>query len=139
MIAAHALRQIDTLLGPRGYLDRPEDLKLYEYDGSVDKAQPELVVFPQTAEQVESLVRIAREHGIPIVGRGAGTGLSGGVIARACGIVISFARMNRIVEIDLANERAVLEPGVVNLEITQAVERDGYFYAPDPSDRKSVV
>ena len=139
MITADALRQIDQLLGPRGYLDRPEDLTLYEYDGSVDKAQPELVVFPQTAEQVVALVQIAREHRIPIVGRGAGTGLSGGVIARAGGIVISFARMNRIVEIDLANERAVLEPGVVNLEITQAVERDGYFYAPDPSSQKACT
>ncbi len=61
------------------------------------------------------------------------------MIARAGGIVISFARMNRIVEIDLANERAVLEPGVVNLEITQAVERDGYFYAPDPSSQKACT
>src|SRR5271168_3105998 len=139
MIAVDALRQIDKLLGPRGYLDRPEDLTLYEYDGSVDKARPELVVFPQTAEQVATLVQIAREHRIPIVGRGAGTGLSGGVIARAGGIVVSFARMNRIVEIDLANERAVLEPGVVNLEITQAVERDGYFYAPDPSSQRACT
>jgi glycolate oxidase len=139
MIQTEALRDIDRLLGPRGYLDRPEDLKLYEYDGSVDKAQPELVAFPQTPEQVAALIRIAREHHIPIVGRGAGTGLSGGVIARAGGIVISFARMNRFVEIDLANERAVLEPGVVNLEITQAVERDGYFYAPDPSSQKACT
>ena len=139
MIAPDALHQIDKLLGPRGYLDRPEDLKLYEYDGSIDKAQPELVVFPQTSEEVVSLVRVAGEHEIPIVGRGAGTGLSGGVIARAGGMVISFARMNRIVEIDLVNERAVLEPGVVNLEITQAVERDGYFYAPDPSSQKACT
>src|SRR3984885_9584487 len=109
MIAADALQQIDKMLGPRGYLDRPEDLTLYEYDGSIDKARPELVVFPQTSEEVAALVRIAREYRIPIVGRGAGTGLSGGVIARAGGIVVSFARMNRIVDIDLANERAVLE------------------------------
>src|SRR5665213_4475144 len=104
MITPDALRQVDKLLGQRGYLDRPEDLKLYEYDGSVDKAQPDLVVFPQTPEDVATPVRIAREHRIPIVGRGAGTGLSGGVIARAGGMVISFARMNRIVEIDLAND-----------------------------------
>ncbi|MGA6981753.1 MAG: FAD-binding oxidoreductase, partial [Candidatus Sulfotelmatobacter sp.] len=139
MIGPDAVVQIDKLLGPRGYLDRPEDLALYEYDGSVDKGRPELVAFPQTAEDVQTLVQIARDHRIPIVGRGAGTGLSGGVIARAGGIVISFARMNRIVEIDLANERAVLEPGVVNLEITQAVERDGYFYAPDPSSQKACT
>src|SRR5258708_4999104 len=99
-IAPGLLRQIDQLLGPGGYLDRQEDLKLYEYDGSVDKAQPELVVFPETSEDVVSLVRIARDHSIPIVGRGAGTGLSGGVIPRAGGMVISFARMNRIIEID---------------------------------------
>ncbi|HTW66968.1 MAG TPA: FAD-linked oxidase C-terminal domain-containing protein [Bryobacteraceae bacterium] len=138
-IAAPALRAIDNLLGPGGYLDRPEDLKLYEYDGSVDKALPELVVFPRSAEDAVELVRIAHQHHIPMVGRGAGTGLSGGVIPRAGGIVISFARMNKIVEIDLANERAVLEPGVVNLEITQAVERDGYFYAPDPSSQKACT
>ena len=139
MIAPEALHQIDKLLGPRGYLDRPEDLKLYEYDGSVDKGLPELVVFPRSAEEAAELVRIAHAHGIAIVGRGAGTGLSGGVIARAGGMIISFARMNRIVEIDFANERAVLEPGVVNLEITQAVERDGYFYAPDPSSQKACT
>jgi glycolate dehydrogenase FAD-linked subunit len=139
MITPEALLEVDKLLGPRGYLDRAEDLTLYEYDGSVDKARPELVAFPQSAEEAVALVQIAREYGITIVGRGAGTGLSGGVIARAGGMVISFARMNRVIEIDLANERAVLEPGVVNLEITQAVERDGYFYAPDPSSQKACT
>src|ERR1700733_14744476 len=139
MITPEALLEVDKLLGPRGYLDRQEDLTLYEYDGSVDKARPELVAFPQSAEAAVALVQIAPEHGIKIVGRGAGTGLSGGVIARSGGMVISFARMNRVIEIDLANERAVLEPGVVNLEITQAVERDGYFYAPDPSSQKACT
>ena len=139
MITPEALLEVDKLLGPRGYLDRQEDLALYEYDGSVDKARPELVAFPESAEEAVALVQIAREHGITIVGRGAGTGLSGGVIARAGGMVISFARMNRVIEIDLANERAVLEPGVVNLEITQAVERDGYFYAPDPYSQKACT
>ncbi len=73
------------------------------------------------------------------MGRGAGTGLSGGAIPRAGGIVVSFARMNRILEIDLENERAVLQPGVVNLEITQAVEGQGYFYAPDPSSQRACT
>src|ERR1700685_2604842 len=139
MLPPQAKKELTALLGPRGYLDRAEDLTLYEYDGSVDKARPELVAFPESAEAAVALVQIAREHGITIVGRGAGTGLSGGVIARAGGMVISFARMNRVIEIDLANERAVLEPGVVNLEITQAVERDGYFYAPDPSSQKACT
>ena len=70
-------------MGPRGYLDRPEDLSLYEYDGSVDKARPDLVVFPRSTEDVVAIVKIAREFGVPIVARGAGTGLSGGAIARA--------------------------------------------------------
>jgi len=139
MIAPAALAEIAKVLGRAGYLDRPEDLKLYEYDGSVDKALPELVAFPQSAEQVAALLKIAHQHSIPIVGRGAGTGLSGGVIPRAGGIVVSFARMNRIVETDLDNERAVLEPGVVNAEITQAVEGEGYFYAPDPSSQKACT
>ena len=139
MLAHAAHKSIDELLGRRGYLDRPEDLTLYEYDGSVDKARPELVVFPQSAEDVAAIVQISNQHGIPIVGRGAGTGLSGGAIPRAGGIVISFARMNRVVGIDLANERAILEPGVVNLEITQAVERQGYFYAPDPSSQRACT
>src|ERR1700733_1304480 len=104
-----AKRKIVDLVGPRGYLDRPEDLSLYEYDGSVDKARPELVVFPKTTEEVAAIVRITAEYGIPIVGRGAGTGLSGGAIPRAGGVLIGFSRMNKILEIDLANERAVVQ------------------------------
>ena len=122
MIHSAAVSAIESLLGPRGYLHRPEDLTLYEYDGSVDKARPDLVVFPQIhRRRRRASSRSANEYGIPIVGRGAGTGLSGGAIPRAGGIVIGFARMNRILEIDLENERAVVQPGVVNLDITQAV------------------
>ncbi len=132
MIPAGAVKQIDALMGPRGYLHRPEDLTLYEYDGSVDKARPDLVVFARSTSDVVRIVQISNEYKIPIVGRGAGTGLSGGSIPRAGGIVVGFSRMNRIIEIDLANERAVVEPGVVNLDVTLAVQADGYFYAPDP-------
>jgi glycolate oxidase len=139
MIPDATLEAIEKVVGGRGYLLRPEDLKLYEYDGGVDKAQPDLVVFPQSTEDVAALVRIANQQSLPIVGRGAGTGLSGGAIPRAGGMVISFARMNRILELDLENERAVLQPGVVNLEITQAVENQGYFYAPDPSSQRACT
>src|SRR5260370_1219617 len=133
------LEAVQDVLGQRGYLHRPEDLALYQYDGSIDKAIPDLVVFPRSTADVAAIVRIANRHGVPLVGRGAGTGLSGGAIPRAGGIVISFARMNRILEIDLDNERAVLEPGVVNLEITQAVQAGGYFFAPDPSSPKACT
>jgi glycolate oxidase len=132
-------QRIEQLLGPRGYLYKPEDLTLYEYDGGVDKSRPDLVVFPQSTADVVAIVKLAAEHDLPIVGRGAGTGLSGGAIARAGGVVISFARMNRILEIDLANERATLQPGVVNLDITLAVDADGYFYAPDPSSQRACT
>jgi glycolate oxidase len=131
--------RIADLVGPRGYLDRPEDLKLYEYDGGVDKARPDFVVFPRSTEEVAAILRIASEHGTPVVGRGAGTGLSGGAIPREGGIVIGFARMNRILEIDVANERAVVQPGVVNLDISLAVEPLGYYYAPDPSSQRACT
>jgi glycolate oxidase len=138
-LPAAAKKKIVELLGPRGYLDRPQDLTLYEYDGSVDKASPELVAFPKTTEEVAAIVRITAEHGVPIVGRGAGTGLSGGAIPRAGGVTIGFSRMNKILEIDLANERAVLQPGVVNLDITLAVQASGFFYAPDPSSQRACT
>src|SRR5436853_6826169 len=139
MLSSAVVRDVEKLLGPRGYLHRSEDLALYEYDGGVDKARPDLVTFPKSTSDVVSIVKLAKERNVPIVGRGAGTGLSGGAIPRAGGIVISFARMNRILEIDLENEHAVVEPGVVNIEITQAVERQGYFYAPDPSSQKACT
>ena len=131
--------RVESILGPRGYLYKPEDLTSYEYDGSIDKAKPDLVAFPQSTAEVVALVKLAQEHGVPVTGRGAGTGLSGGAIAREGGLMISFARMNRILEIDLANERAVVEPGLVNLDLTQAVEADGYFYAPDPSSQRACT
>src|SRR3954452_15825042 len=139
MIPAACKDRLVQLLGPRGYLDRPEDLTLYEYDGGVDKHAPDLVVFPRTTEDVSALVKLASEFAVPFVGRGAGTGLSGGAIPREGGLMIAFARMNRILEIDLENERAVVQPGVVNLDITLAVEGSGYFYAPDPSSQRACT
>ena len=139
MIPDACKARLVKLLGPRGYLDRPEDLTLYEYDGGVDKHRPDLVVFPKTTAEVAAIVRAAHEFDVPFVGRGAGTGLSGGAIPREGGITIAFARMNRILEIDLENERAVVQPGVVNLDITLAVQDSGYFYAPDPSSQRACT
>jgi glycolate oxidase len=127
------------IVGPRGILDQETDLRLYEYDGGVDKHRPDLVVFPRSTEQVAALVKLSRDHAVPIVGRGAGTGLSGGAIPRAGGIMISFARMNRILQIDLPNERVLVEPGVVNLDVTLAVQKDKYFFAPDPSSQRACT
>jgi glycolate oxidase len=139
MPASSIAPRLTALLGERNLLYRPEDLALYEYDGGVDKHRPDLVVFPRSTEDVAAIVRLAREFHVPLTGRGAGTGLSGGAIPREGGIVVSFARMNRILEIDLENERAVLQPGVVNLDITAAVDSAGYFYAPDPSSQRACT
>ena len=131
--------EIRSLLGPENVLSANEDLMLYEFDGSVEKARPELVVFPRTTEDVSSIVRLAARYEVPIVGRGAGTGLSGGALARGGGVMIVFARMNQITKIDVESRRAVVQPGVVNADITKAVEHAGLYFAPDPSSQKSCT
>jgi glycolate oxidase len=139
MLSPTVRDELIRIAGPRHVLDRPEDLRLYEYDGGVDKARPDVVVLPATGEQVSAIVKLGAQNGLPLVGRGAGTGLSGGSIPRLGGILVGFARMNRILEIDYANERAVVEPGVVNLDLTNAVQDGGYFFAPDPSSQRSCT
>lgn len=139
MLPEPALRALELAVGERAVLHRDQDLLLYEYDGSIDKGRPECVVFPRRTEDVVEIVRIAADYDLPIVGRGAGTGLSGGVIPTRGGIMIGFARMNKILEIDLENECAVVQPGVVNLDITRAVQGHGYYYAPDPSSQKACT
>jgi len=138
-IKKELLRELRALLGAEGVLSQPEDLAMYEYDGSVEKARPDVVVFPVTTEQVSGIVRVAVKYDVPIVGRGAGTGLSGGALARGGGIVIVFARMNNILEIDLENQWARVQPGVVNLDLTHAVEKAGFYFAPDPSSQKACT
>ncbi len=139
MLPQPALRALERAVGERAVLHRDQDLLLYEYDGSIDKGRPECVVFPKRTEDVVEVVRIAAEYDLPIVGRGAGTGLSGGVIPIRGGIMIGFSRMNKILEIDIENECAVVQPGVVNLDITRAVQGHGYYYAPDPSSQKACT
>src|SRR5580698_855091 len=111
-------------------------LQTYECDGLTNfRVLPDAVVLPRPAEQVQAIVRICAQHKIPFVARGSGTGLSGGALPAEGGIVISFARMNRILEVDIPNQRVVVEPGVINAHVTDAVAAHGYFYAPDPSSQ----
>jgi glycolate oxidase len=138
-IPENAIIDLRAALAANAILLDPADRKLYEYDGGVDKSIPDVVVFPRSTKEVAAVVKIAARHQMPIVGRGAGTGLSGGAIATSAGMIISFARMNRILEIDIANERAIVEPGVVNLDLSLAVAADGYFYAPDPSSQRACT
>lgn len=118
---------------------RPEDLLVFEYDGTIDRGAPGVVVYPETAEQVAAVARLAQKYGLPLVPRGAGTGLSGGALATEGGIVMPMTRMRRILEIDPVNRLATVEPGLVNLDLSKAAARFGLFYAPDPSSQKACT
>ena len=133
------LRDLKKLLGTEGVLHEREDLQLYEYDGSVEVARPDCVVFPRCTEDVIEIVRLAGRQRVPLVGRGAGTGLSGGALAREGGIIVSFARMNRILEVDIENQHARVQPGVVNADLSLAVVHAGLHFAPDPSSQKACT
>src|SRR5438270_9846003 len=121
---------------PGGLITSASQLQTYECDGLTNfRTMPGAVVLPRSAEQVQAVVRICARHAIPFVARGSGTGLSGGALPAENGLVISFARMHRILEVDIPNARVVVEPGVINLEVTGRVAPQGYFYAPDPSSQ----
>lgn len=125
--------------GEHNALWTESDLRLYEYDGSVDKARPELVLFPYSASQVSKILAFCSRENIPVVGRGAGTGLSGGAIPRAGGVVLSMVRMNQVLEMNLEDEYLKVQPGVVNLDLTVMLQPHGYFYAPDPSSQRACT
>ena len=130
------LPQFRAVVGNSGLLSSPEELHTYECDGLTNfRVMPLAVLLPVNTEQVQGIVRICHRERIPFVARGSGTGLSGGALPVENGIVISLARMNRILEVDLANARVVVEPGVINLEVTGRVQPREYFYAPDPSSQ----
>lgn len=130
------IRRLKQAIGPDGVFSDPADLLTYEYDMGFESHPPDLVVLPRSTAQVQAAVRLANEAGIPIVARGSGTGLCSGAVPLAGGLVISLIRMNRILEIDLANRRAVVQPGVINLELSEHALPSGYFYAPDPASQK---
>jgi len=133
------IRELERVLGREGVLSRPEDLQLYEYDGSVEEGRPECIVFPRGKDHVVEIVKLAKRFDVALVGRGAGTGLSGGALARRGGITVAFSRMNQILCIDAANLRAVVQPGVVNLDLSRAAEPYGLYFAPDPSSQKACT
>src|SRR5437764_11300506 len=136
---AELVRELSNLLGARHVLHSPYDLMLYEYDASIDRSRPDIVVLPATTEEVASIVKIAARRSVPVVPRGAGTGLSGGAIPIYGGIVIVFTRMNRILELDYDNLRAVVQPGLVNLHLSNALNPQGFYYVPDPSSQRSCT
>jgi glycolate oxidase subunit GlcD len=128
------------VVGDEACLVRPEDLFVYEADGlTLHRARPSAVVLPQEKAQVARIVKTCRALGVPFVARGAGTGLSGGALALDGGVVIECSRMNRILEVNLEDRYAVVEPGVINAELSKAVAPHGLFYAPDPSSQAACT
>jgi glycolate oxidase len=124
-------------LPPDGVIDDHIRLRTYECDGLAHyRVTPALVVLPRTAEQVAAVLRACHEHGIPFIARGSGTGLSGGALPRADGVLVVTARMRAIREVRAADQRAVVEPGVINLDVTRAATPEGYYFAPDPSSQQ---
>ena len=129
--------ELRALLGAGSVITEPEQLKVYDCDGLTSwRALPAVVVLPVSTGEVQAVVRLCARLGVPFVARGAGTGLSGGALPVADGVVIALTRLNRILEIDLDSQRIVVEPGVANLDVTRAVDADGFFYAPDPSSQQ---
>src|SRR5438067_1069280 len=125
-----------TIVGADAVLTAPSEMLVYECDGyTVEKSRPDVVVFPNSTEQVAAVVRACNELNVPFLPRGAGTSLAGGCLAVGGGVVISLARMKRILEIDYRNRYAVVEPGVVNLSLTNQLRPHGWHFAPDPSSQ----
>ena len=133
---ARILAELRAIVDDRGLVSSAEELHTYECDGLVNfRVLPRAVLLPTSAEQVQSIVRICHREQIPFVARGSGTGLSGGATPVENGIVISLVRMNRILEVDFPNARVVVEPGVLNLDVTARIQHNEFFYAPDPSSQ----
>jgi glycolate oxidase len=135
MVTSLVSRLLEAL-GPDTVRSAPEDLAVYSFDGYSDGQYPCAAVIPRDVREAALAVRIAFECGEPVVPRGAGSGLCGGAIPARGGLVVSTARMNRILELDVRNRRARVQPGLINLDLSRAIASHGIFYAPDPSSQK---
>jgi glycolate oxidase len=128
--------RLSAIVGRDRLIASPGELLVYECDGfTIEKNRPDVVAFPTTAEEVAQIVRVCNELDVPFLPRGAGTSLAGGCLPVGGGVVISLARMKRILEVDYRNRYAVVEPGVVNLWLTNHLKPQGYHFAPDPSSQ----
>ncbi len=135
-LGAEVLHELRAAVGDRGLVAERSQLQTYECDGLTNfRALPGAVVLPRSTAEVQAVVRVCAKHGIPFVARGAGTGLSGGSLPTPGCVVISLARMNRILAVDLENGLVTVEPGVTNTQVTERVRSAGYFFAPDPSSQ----
>jgi len=138
-LPASVIKELVRIVGEPQVVHSPNDLRIFERDGSITGAIPDAIVLPADRDQVVDVVKVAAKNRISIVPRGAGTGLSGGAITLRGGIALQLTRMRRIVEIDPVARTATVEPGVVNADLQQAVGKHGLFYAPDPSSQKACT
>ena len=139
-VSSQALDAISAIVGPRWVRRAPAQLDAYASDGLPTRhTRPAAVVLPASREELIRLVRVLAHHGIPFVPRGAGTGLSGGAVGDADQVVLVCTRLNRIIEVDARNRRATVEPGVVNVRLSEAVRAHGLHYAPDPSSQSACT
>jgi glycolate oxidase len=130
------LDRLRAIVGASAVLTTPSDLVVYECDGyTIDKNRPDVVVFPTSTEHIALVVKACVEFGVPFLARGAGTSLSGGCLPVGGGVMIALTRMKRILEVNLRDRYAVVEPGVVNLWLTNHLKKDGFHFAPDPSSQ----
>ena len=128
------------ILGADGVVDTPDELLVYECDAyTLEKRLPTAVVFPRSTEQTAAVAKLCAAHNLPIIPRGAGTSLSGSVLAVAGGVMIALTRMNRVLSIDYRNRRALVEAGCVNAWVTNAVKASGLLFAPDPSSQSACT
>src|SRR5437867_472566 len=133
---SNILRELQEIAGSNYILHDPDELLAYECDGLTHhRSLPDFVVFPETTDQVSRLVELARHYRMPFTARGSGTGLSGGAVAARGGMIIETSRMKKILEVDAENRAAVVQPGVINMEISRRAASEGFFYAPDPSSQ----
>jgi len=136
MATGGLIERLRAIVGPQGLLTSASELLVYECDGfTIEKNKPDVVVFPTTTEQIVDIVKVCTELKVPFLPRGAGTSLAGGCLPVGGGVVIALSRMKRILEVDYRNRYAVVEPGVVNLWLTNHIKSKGYHYAPDPSSQ----
>jgi glycolate oxidase len=133
------VEELRRIVGRESVIDSANDLRIFERDASIEGALPDAVVLPSTTDQVAGVIKVAAKHKIPVVPRGAGTGLSGGAVTIRGGIALQVTRMRRILEIDPVAQTALVEPGVVNQELSLAAASHGLFYAPDPSSQKACT
>jgi glycolate oxidase len=138
-LAKSVVEELRRIVGRDSVIDASNDLRIFERDASIEGALPDAVVLAATTEQVAAVIKVAARLHIPVVPRGAGTGLSGGAVTIRGGIALQVTRMRRILEIDTVAQTALVEPGVVNQELSLAAAPHGLFYAPDPSSQKACT